>query len=55
MSIDGERELRLRLDSVLEAITPSPAPVPATLRRGKTIRIRRRWRPRFGPSGGAAR
>ena len=42
MSIDDERELRLRLDSVLEAITPSPAPVPATLRRGKTIRIRRR-------------
>jgi hypothetical protein len=42
MSIDDERDLRLRLDSVLEAITPSPAPVPATLRRGRTIRTRRR-------------
>jgi hypothetical protein len=42
MSIDDERELRLRLDNVLEAITPSPAPVAATLRRGKTIRTRRR-------------
>jgi hypothetical protein len=42
MSIDEERELRLRLDSVLEAVTPSPAPVAATLRKGKTIRTRRR-------------
>ena len=42
MSIDDERELRGRLDSVLEAIAPSPAPVAATLRRGRTIRIRRR-------------
>jgi hypothetical protein len=42
MSIDDERELRLRLDSALEGITPSPAPVPAILRRGRTIRIRRR-------------
>ena len=42
MSIDDEQELRQRLDSVLEAITPSPAPVPATLRRGRTIRFRRR-------------
>ena len=42
MSIDEERELRLRLDSALEEIRPSPAPVAATLRRGKTIRTRRR-------------
>lgn len=42
MSIEDERELRGRLDGVLEAITPSPAPVAATLRRGKTIRTRRR-------------
>jgi hypothetical protein len=42
MSIDEERELRLRLDSALQEITPSPAPVAATLRRGKTIRTRRR-------------
>ena len=42
MSIDDERELRERLDGVLEAITPSPAPVAATLRRGRTIRTRRR-------------
>jgi len=42
MSIDDERELRGRLDGVLEAITPSPAPVAATLRRGRTIRTRRR-------------
>jgi hypothetical protein len=42
MSIDDERELRRRLDSALDAVTPSPAPVPATLRRGRTIRIRRR-------------
>jgi len=42
MSIDDERDLRERLDGVLEAITPSPAPVAATLRRGRTIRTRRR-------------
>jgi len=42
MSIEDERELRQRLDGVLEAVTPSPAPVAATLRRGKTIRTRRR-------------
>jgi len=42
MTIDDERELRRRLDSVLEAITPSPAPVAATLRRGGTIRTWRR-------------
>jgi hypothetical protein len=42
MSIEDERELRQRLDGVLEAVTPSPAPVAATLRRGRTIRTRRR-------------
>jgi hypothetical protein len=42
MSIDEERELSLRLDCALDEITPSPAPVAATLRRGKTIRTRRR-------------
>jgi hypothetical protein len=42
MSIDDERELRRRLDGALETITPSPAPVAATLRRGRTIRTRRR-------------
>jgi hypothetical protein len=42
MTIDDERELRLRLDSVLDAVTPSPAPVVTTLRRGRTIRTRRR-------------
>jgi hypothetical protein len=42
MSIDEHRELRGRLDAVLEAVTPSPAPVAATLRRGRTIRTRRR-------------
>jgi hypothetical protein len=42
MSIDQERELRVRLDSALHEITPSPAPVAATLRNGRTIRTRRR-------------
>jgi hypothetical protein len=42
MSIDEERELRLRLGNALDEVTPSPAPVAATLRRGKTIRTRRR-------------
>ena len=50
MSIDDERELRGRLDSALEAITPSPAPVVATLRRGRTIRT---WR-RVGVAAGLA-
>ena len=50
MTIDDERELRTRLDSVLEVITPSPAPVAATLRRGRTIRTRRR----FGVAAGLA-
>jgi hypothetical protein len=42
MSIDDQRELRQRLDGALEAITPSPAPVAAILRKGKTMRTRRR-------------
>jgi hypothetical protein len=42
MTIDDERELRERLDSVLEAVAPSPPPVAAALRRGRTIRARRR-------------
>jgi hypothetical protein len=42
MSIDEERELRQRLGNALDEVTPSPAPVAATLRRGKTIRTRRR-------------
>jgi hypothetical protein len=42
MSIDEERELRQRLSSALDEVTPSPAPLAATLRRGKTIRTRRR-------------
>ena len=41
MSVD-ERELRLRLDSELETITPPPAPVAATVRKGRTMRTRRR-------------
>jgi hypothetical protein len=41
MSTDDERELRRRLGGVLEAVAPSPAPVAATVRRGKMIRLRR--------------
>lgn len=41
MSVDDERELRRRLGGVLEAVTPSPAPVEATVRRGRLIRV---WR-----------
>jgi hypothetical protein len=41
MSTDEERELRRRLGSVLEAVAPPPAPVAATLRRGRFIRARR--------------
>jgi hypothetical protein len=42
MSIDDERELRQRLDAALGTITPRPAPVGAVLRRGRTVRTRRR-------------
>jgi hypothetical protein len=41
MSIVDERDLSERLSGVLDAITPSPAPVGATLRNGKLIRARR--------------
>ncbi len=41
MSTDDERELRRRLGGVLEAVDPSPAPVTATLRQGRHIRVRR--------------
>ena len=41
MSVVDERELSERLDGVLDAITPSPAPVDAALRDGKLIRARR--------------
>jgi hypothetical protein len=41
MSVLDERELTERLSGVLDAITPSPAPVGAALRNGKIIRARR--------------
>jgi hypothetical protein len=41
MSIVDERDLSEQLSSVLDAITPSPAPVGAALRNGKLIRARR--------------
>ena len=41
MSVVDERELSERLSGVLDAITPSPAPVGAALRDGKLIRARR--------------
>lgn len=41
MSVDEERELRRRLGGVLEAVNPAPAPVEATVRRGRLIRLRR--------------
>jgi hypothetical protein len=41
MSIVDERDLSERLSGVLDAITPSPAPVGAALRDGKLIRARR--------------
>jgi hypothetical protein len=41
MSIVDERDLSEQLGSVLDAITPSPAPVAAALRGGKVIRAMR--------------
>jgi hypothetical protein len=41
MSIVDEQDLSERLSGVLDAITPSPPPVSATLRSGKLIRVRR--------------
>jgi hypothetical protein len=41
MSIVDEQDLSQRLSAVLDAITPSPAPVGAALRNGKFIRAKR--------------
>jgi hypothetical protein len=41
MTSQGERDIRERL-AVLNAIEPSPAPVHAAVRQGRTIRLRRR-------------
>jgi hypothetical protein len=41
MSAVDEQDLSRRLSGVLDAITPSPAPVGAALRNGKFIRFRR--------------
>jgi hypothetical protein len=41
MSVVDERDLSEQLSSVLDAITPSPAPVGAALRTGKLIRAGR--------------
>jgi hypothetical protein len=40
--IDDERDLHERLDRAFETITPRPAPVGGTIRRGKAIKGRRR-------------
>jgi hypothetical protein len=40
--IDDERDLHERLDRAFETITPQPAPVDGTIRRGKSIKGRRR-------------
>jgi hypothetical protein len=40
--IDDERDLHERLDRAFETITPRPAPVDGTVRRGKAIKGRRR-------------
>jgi hypothetical protein len=40
--IDDEHDLSERLDRAFEMITPRPAPVDGAVRRGKTIRVRRR-------------
>jgi hypothetical protein len=40
--IDDERDLHERLDRAFETITPRPAPVDGTIRRGKAIKGRRR-------------
>ena len=42
MSIQDERDLRDRLDGLLDGIEPNPAPVTAAVRRGSGIRLRRR-------------
>jgi len=40
--IDDERDLHEQLEAAFEAITPRPAPVDGTVRRGRAIRVRRR-------------
>jgi hypothetical protein len=39
--IDDERDLHGQLEAAFEAITPRPAPVDGTVRRGRAIRVRR--------------
>ena len=41
MSIDGEQDLRQRLDRAFGAVTPRPAPVDGAIRQGRAIRTRR--------------
>jgi hypothetical protein len=40
--IDDERDLHEQLEAAFEAITPEPAPVDGTVRRGRAIKVRRR-------------
>jgi hypothetical protein len=40
--IDDEYDLRQRLDQALQTVTPHPAPIDDAVRRGRTIRVRRR-------------
>lgn len=42
MTIDDERDLHGQLEEAFKAITPRPAPVDGTVRRGRAIRVRRR-------------
>jgi hypothetical protein len=42
MRIDDEYDLRQRLDQAFEIVTPHPAPIEDAVRRGRTIRVRRR-------------
>ena len=42
MRIDDERDVHEQLEAAFEAITPRPAPVDGTVRRGRAIRVRRR-------------
>jgi hypothetical protein len=52
--IDDEHNLSERLDSAIETITPRPAPVDRAVRRGKTIRVRRRVAAAVGAAAGVA-
>lgn len=42
MRIDDERDLNERLEAAFQAITPRSAPVDGAVRRGRTIKVRRR-------------